>query len=56
MIDDRDLVVFILAVLSSILIGAIDTIIHLDPELSDGAVSATLLLGVSLVFYRLGKG
>ena len=49
----RDLIVLILAIMVGIGVGAIDTLIHVSPDVTDGALSAVLIATTAWTFYRL---
>lgn len=49
----RDLIVLILAIMVGIGVGAIDTLIHISPDVTDGALSAVLIATTAWTFYRL---
>jgi len=51
--NDRDILVAILAILVGVFAGIIDTLIHFNPEFSDGALSAALIASTAWAFYRL---
>jgi len=51
--NDRDLTVFMLALLLSAAVGAAETIIHFSPDLSNGVFNAVLTFSVAWGFYRL---
>ncbi len=51
--NDRDLTVAILALMVGLLVGAIDTLVHFNDEVTDGALSAILISSTAWTFYRL---
>ena len=53
--NDRDIIVFMLALIVGVTVGVLDTLIDIDPEAQDGMLTAALVVAVAWGFYKLGR-
>jgi len=52
-VNDRDVSVLILALITAVVVGVLDTLVDIQPVAQDGVLTVALVFGVAWGFYRI---